>query len=430
MRSALLFLVAVAWSTATSAQTTTRTPVPGKQPASPVASAGGARPAARNDFETQPTDAALTGARIAAACVVKRRPNDVRSVLSATSWRQFTSTLARLKGTLSACAGKVADKTMTVTLRFKPSGMIGVLAEAWFRENGAPTLTATAYAPRTSSLEWISDDPSVEIVQRLAACLAATRPDLAAAIVRVGPASADETSSFKALTPLIPSCLETNVTLATNRAGLRFALAAALYRRAFVPQDAASVRPSSGRGSSSETVLNYALVGDVVGYAAAAACIVGQEPERARKAVESYLLDRPDYPMLLLANRHKMCQPASGSLTTNSYLFVTSVAEAVVKHNDPSLKRLDGATLTVDVAEDPTLAFAICAIRAAPADVRAIFQSNAGSRAEAAAMRQLAQKVTSCPLAVTERTGRLAVSAVRTYVRSKLALAAFEETMQ
>ena len=349
-------------------------------------------------------------------------------VLDSRSAAQYAAALARLQPTFNNCATasiRRGDAALTVNT----NTALGLLAEAWFKTQPAPSLVPTTYVPGTSAADWDNVEQAGLVVRRLATCLAATKPGLITPLMAASPGSGDEGTAFAALGPAIPSCLEGGVTLSTSRPSLRLALAAALYRRAYVPADDPAPEPVPGRGGGAETVFDYPLTGDILGYQTYARCVVAQDAAGARASLRDYLTNAGGYPMLALAGRSRACVPSRIARPNSDYLFVASVAEAVVRQEDPSLTRLDGFKLVVDVKHDPTLAFAACAIRNDPTAARAFLLSDVQSGAETSAARALMRRASSCPFTPANAVGRIGAPATRAYFRSKVALAAFVDTL-
>jgi hypothetical protein len=218
----------------------TGTLIPGNSTSAPVGSIGG-RPIPNGPMEAQPSDAAFAAARAMAGCLVRRRPDDVQAMLGASSVGEFMSARAQAGGTFTRCALATASKDVSVIqMSFTPTNLFGLLAEAWLIRKGHPSLPVVPNSTGATSLDWMASDMGRRVVVRLADCLARREPDRSSALVRSEPLSSSEAAALASVTPLIPSCLEKNVTLATNRNGLRLALAAALYRRTVTEQGSAA----------------------------------------------------------------------------------------------------------------------------------------------------------------------------------------------
>lgn len=180
-----------------------------------------------NGLEIQPTDRAVAVARETLRCAVTRSPERARAVLGAGDQASFRASFARLSDTVEDCF----DVPGGSELGLQPLSLAGLLAEAWFSQTGAPALPRISYDQNEPKLDFISNGPSTLVQVRLAECLASRNPDAVKGFVAAKPASTDEDVTFGAIIPLIPTCLDRNVTLRANRTALRLALAYAFYRR-------------------------------------------------------------------------------------------------------------------------------------------------------------------------------------------------------
>jgi len=154
-----------------------------------------------------------------------------------------------------------------------------------------------------------------------------------------------------------------------------------------------------------------------------AACLAASEPRRAREVLAlDYRASGYAEALTRLVGSNTMCLER-GRLTGNGRLFAGRIAEALL------LRSLRGGDLGRRVAFDParpplqardeTELMAICTVRAAPAEVAALFASRPASEEENAAVRTLAPRIGGCLAAGT--SGRFN----RAAIRSMLALAAW-----
>ena len=233
MKAAVATLLAIVGTTTLAAppEVETGTLVPGKGTSSPVVSTGHYE-RGPEVTEVMPSDAAITAARAMAKCAVEKRPAEVQAALDAADWRSFILATQELSSTMSRCAGKLAgDGVSQVQFGFGPPTYYGVLSEAWLLQKGMRRLEPTTYAAASPSFAWLSRGARDIVVLRLADCLAHKEPLRVEALVRSAPLSAKEKAGFASINPVLPACLESNVTLSATKTKLRLALATAMYRR-------------------------------------------------------------------------------------------------------------------------------------------------------------------------------------------------------
>ena len=231
MSSVLALLVATAVQS-------TGTLVPNSDSSSSVASLGLLR-TVEGPMEVKPSDAALANARGMMACAVKKKPVEAAQVLSAIDLTGIATVVRRLMPTLQTCMGKAAEREAgSVELGLSTNMLRALMAEAWMRQKGLPSLAPVAYIHTAPGSDWLSGNLGQKIVLRMADCLAAKEPYRSEAMLYATPGSPEERAAFSALTPVFSSCLEKNVTLTTNRVGVRLALASAIDRRSRQPAPA------------------------------------------------------------------------------------------------------------------------------------------------------------------------------------------------
>lgn len=185
--------------------------------------------------EIQPTDKAIAVGREMARCAVGRKPDRVRAALDVHDRNEFLTAFNRFSDTVADCFSLSGGAELAV----QPSALAGMFAEAWFARSGTPTLAASKYDPNAPKLDFMANGPASLVQLRLAECLSSREPDAVKAFVSVKPGSAEEDAAFGAIIPLIPACLDKNVTLKATRSALRLAMAYALYRRMLEPSAAA-----------------------------------------------------------------------------------------------------------------------------------------------------------------------------------------------
>lgn len=233
MKSALASLLAMisAVAVASPPEVETGTLIPGKEPAAPVGTTG-RYVRGPETTEVMPDEAAIAAARAMAGCAIGRKPEDVQQALNAADWRTYILATQKLSPVMSRCAGKVAEDGVTrMQIGFGPPTYFGILSEAWLIKKGMPHLDAVAYTTEAPSFAWLSRNVGDSVVFRLADCLAHKEPERVEALVRSKPLSAQEAAGFASIRPVLPTCLDSNVTLNASKTKLRLALATAIYRR-------------------------------------------------------------------------------------------------------------------------------------------------------------------------------------------------------
>jgi len=152
-------------------------------------------------------------------------------------------------------------------------------------------------------------------------------------------------------------------------------------------------------------------------------CVADRQASRARPILAMDYRSR-DYRSALrrLAESNWGCAPL-GTLRFSGVLFAGGLAEALLNAS------IGPDALAAHVAIDPARApiaardenelMSLCTVRAAPAEISALLQTEAASPQEAAALRALIPHVTSC-LAAGQR-----LSLNRPFLRSVLVLAAY-----
>lgn len=170
---------------------------------------------------------ALAVGRKVSGCMVVRHPAMVASFISADP---AAVKVRGLDDALSGCLMESQANRNSSQLTYSNRELEGMLAEASIMARPAaaplPVDSAPSYAAR-----WVSADPALSVVDRMAICLAAKHPAESVALVRSVPASADEKAAMTAMMPHIAGCLVQGATLKGNRNAIRLAVAKALYYR-------------------------------------------------------------------------------------------------------------------------------------------------------------------------------------------------------
>ena len=196
------------------------------------AAAQGAAPVAQgnSDIVMKPSTEAMAVGRMLSACMVARHPAVAIRYIAAEA--EVRDKIAKgMNEALSECLMNDGNKSASARMSLANGDLQGLFAEAFvISRTDASSALPVAAAPNYAAT-WVSADPSQSVVDRMAICLAATRPAEALALVRSTPASPDERAAFAAVMPHVGGCLVTGATLKTDRSGLRLAVARAVYFR-------------------------------------------------------------------------------------------------------------------------------------------------------------------------------------------------------
>lgn len=179
----------------------------------------------------QPEAASLEVSRRTAACVA--RSDSARAArFVATSLDVPASTaFGPISPVMQRCLGTKVSST-TSEMQLSRRALKALLAEALLLQAPPRNLAPTPLAEARMPADLAQESPNQRIVDELATCLAYTQPQPSEALIRSSFTSPEEKAAFQALTPTLPGCLGSNVTLTANKAGLRMATALAFYRRA------------------------------------------------------------------------------------------------------------------------------------------------------------------------------------------------------
>ena len=184
--------------------------------------------------DVEPTEKAITVGRQLARCVVDHRPEGAKAALDAADREGFRSATSRLNTTMVDCL-KYGE------FELQPAALAGLLAEAWFAHSETPRLPPTKYEPNAPKLDFMANGPASLVQLRLGECLASRYPVEVRQLVSAKPGGSDENTALGVVLPLLPACLDKNVTLHVTRNSLRLPLTYALYRRTLNPAPAAAV---------------------------------------------------------------------------------------------------------------------------------------------------------------------------------------------
>jgi hypothetical protein len=152
-------------------------------------------------------------------------------------------------------------------------------------------------------------------------------------------------------------------------------------------------------------------------------CVAQQRPGQSRAVLAArYQAETYREALKKLAEWSGRCDPP-GRLKVSSMLLAGAVAEALLapRSRESGLRALTAASAGPPPIEASGEAevMSLCAVRAAPSEVEALFRSPAGSEAEKAALRPLAPQLDAC-------LGRsLKLITTRAALRAQLALAAW-----
>lgn len=153
-------------------------------------------------------------------------------------------------------------------------------------------------------------------------------------------------------------------------------------------------------------------------------CVAGEKPAEARAILASgYRSDDSGGPLRRIASEGLKCAPV-GRLSVSGILFAGAMAEALVHQRirDHDLAALLAAASVGRpplAARDETEVMSLCVVQEAPAEVTALFDSEAGSEREAIRLRALMPRLNAC----LARNLRLVTNP--SGIRASLALAAW-----
>ncbi len=166
------------------------------------------------------------------ACAAKRQDAQMRLMLGATSESQYRSA-ALAFASEPRCIRNDADNTAVLfaTMNADRGKLRGMVAESLLtRSKTVRNLTAAPQA-KVYTADWSSTSGRTRAVDEMAICAAATNPLGILTLLASKPGSEQQRVAFTGLTPTLGTCLAANYQLDTKPAGLRAALAEALYHR-------------------------------------------------------------------------------------------------------------------------------------------------------------------------------------------------------
>jgi hypothetical protein len=187
-----------------------------------------------------PSDEAFAVGRTMARCAVDKQPDRVRRFLAARDRSDFGAALKPLQSTLGTCMiNATPDGVQQARFSFQPMFLAGLLAEAWLLKHGISALAPAVLNANAPKLDWLATSAATLVQLRLSECLVTRQPAHVAPFVAARPATPAELAGFRALAPLVPTCLDKDVTLQAKRTPIKLAMAFAYYRRSAVPEVAA-----------------------------------------------------------------------------------------------------------------------------------------------------------------------------------------------
>lgn len=136
-----------------------------------------------------------------------------------------------IQGMMENCLGKGTDDRIGAA-QFSRRSLQGLLAEALLVQGPPLGLQPVAVDQIAYPADLAAESDDNRVVDAMATCLAYTQPAKAEALVRTEFLSAAEKTAFQEMMPALQGCLNRDVTLKANKAGIRTATALALFRRA------------------------------------------------------------------------------------------------------------------------------------------------------------------------------------------------------
>ena len=107
----------------------------------------------------------------------------------------------------------------------------GLVAEAILHQWPRPELGPSTILRDGYNAPWMASDPSTQVVEAMAACLAERRPSEVVSLLSSEIGSAAQNDAIGAITPFMSECLQKGATLKTDAMGLRASIALGLFHR-------------------------------------------------------------------------------------------------------------------------------------------------------------------------------------------------------
>ena len=188
--------------------------------------------------DEKPEDEATAARRghVFASCMVNKRGNLARKVLSQTTSKGYTAAYKDLVYGEVECFNAGLDDATHLTYGWKlaipPALFRGLLAEELIKHDLA-TYGALPALPRQMVYvrPWYAGTTRYEAVDEMATCAAESAPAQTLALLKTEPYSNAERAQIGVLAPSLGACLRAGFQLDANRQALRAALAEALYQR-------------------------------------------------------------------------------------------------------------------------------------------------------------------------------------------------------
>lgn len=187
-----------------------------------IALAGASAPAQSNDQML----------RTYSECATRRSSDQMRALLDADDESAYRAAAEQFSGDPRCTLNDEVTTTVLASTFNQDRGKLrGMVAESLLKRSR--TVAKLAPLPKAASYRavWTRMTSRVAAVDEMAMCVAATDPAGIRTLLATNPNSTAQRQAFAALTPSLGTCLAKGYQLDTKPAGLRAALAEALYHR-------------------------------------------------------------------------------------------------------------------------------------------------------------------------------------------------------
>jgi len=140
--------------------------------------------------------------------------------------------MAALHSRLEECVNGDAEAVRSTNLILRGAVAEGIFLAMFPADPAAPAADRPSLPP--SWMDAYAKDPSIGptlALHQLAGCVVRAAPADASRLVRTTPGSAEESTSFQAITPRLGPCVNQGRSFSSNKTTLRALLAEALYHR-------------------------------------------------------------------------------------------------------------------------------------------------------------------------------------------------------
>ena len=107
----------------------------------------------------------------------------------------------------------------------------GLIAEAFLHQWPKPSLVPKGAYRESYSAPWITEQPSIRVVEEMAFCMAEMHPSASIELLSSAFGSPAQSEAVAKVMALVPNCLQKDAILKTDATGLRAAIALGIYHR-------------------------------------------------------------------------------------------------------------------------------------------------------------------------------------------------------